>query len=159
MIDKSVRVLAVSLAVLGIGCLPGFAPSVFGENSDFLRENSQQSHQGTQLPTGRSLVFQEQGVLTNGDFIIPADGSLFDEYVFEGSAGQTVTITVESTDFDTYLAIFTSDGIFVGENDDIDRSNKNSSLTVTLPKNGGYGVLVNGTDPNSRGRYTLRVLE
>ncbi|MCU0547423.1 MAG: PPC domain-containing protein [Oscillatoriaceae cyanobacterium Prado104] len=110
-----------------------------------------------QTPTGRSLLLQERGVLASGDSVLPSDSSLYDEYTFQGKAGQSVTISVESSDFDTYVAILSPDGKLLGENDDFDRSTKNSVLTVTLPSDATYRVIVNGYDRNSRGQYNLSV--
>ena len=103
------------------------------------------------------LLLQEQGVLASGDSVLPSDNSLYDQYTFQGSAGQTVTITVESAEFDTYVAIITPDEKLLAENDDINQSNKNSGLTATLPRNGTYRVIVNGYDNNSRGGYAVSV--
>ena len=110
-----------------------------------------------QTQTGRSLLLQEQGVLASGDSVLPSDNSLYDEYTFEGVAGQSVTLTVESSDFDTYVAVFSPDGKLLIENDDINQSSKNSGLTVTIPSNGTYRVIVNGYDNNSRGGYAVSV--
>jgi len=110
-----------------------------------------------QTNTGRSLLLQEQGVLASGDSVLPSDNSLYDQYTFQGTAGQSVTVTVESSDFDTYVAVFSPDGKLLRENDDINQSSKNSGLTVTIPSNGTYRVIVNGYDNKSRGRYALSV--
>jgi hypothetical protein len=86
---------------------------------------------------------------------------LYDEYTFEGTQGQTVVITVESTDFDTYLAIFNSQIELLGENDDVTQQNSNSELTVTLTESGRYRVMVNAAEPlpKGRGKYSLTVRE
>jgi uncharacterized protein YecT (DUF1311 family) len=110
-----------------------------------------------QITTGRSLLLQEQGVLASGDSVLPSDNSLYDQYTFQGTAGQSITVTVESSDFDTYVAVFSPDGKLLRENDDINQSSKNSGLTVTIPSNGTYRVIVNGYDNKSRGRYALSV--
>lgn len=110
-----------------------------------------------QTNTRRLFLLQEQGALASGDSVLPSDNSLYDEYTFQGTAGQSVTVTVESSDFDTYVAVFSPDGKLLGENDDLNQSSKNSRLTVTIPSNGTYRVIVNGYDNKSRGRYALSV--
>lgn len=105
----------------------------------------------------RSLILQEQGALAMGDSVLPSDNSLYDEYTFEGRAGQSVTITLESSDFDTYVALFAPNGRLVGENDDRSDSDNNATLTVTLPVSGRYRVIVNAYDSTGQGRYTLTV--
>ena len=126
----------------------------------------------TQIPTvepgpspdaGSSKVILEQnGELTPGkSSVLALDSSLYDEYTFEGTQGQKVVVTVESTDFDTYLAIFNSKGELLAENDDATQQNSNSELTVTLSANGRYRVIVNAYDPppKGRGKYSLTVRE
>ncbi|MEG4229148.1 peptidase [Microcoleus sp. N9_B2] len=112
---------------------------------------------------GSSKVLLEQnGELTPAkSSVLPSDSSLYDEYTFEGIQGQKVVVTVESTEFDTYLAIFNSQGELLAENDDATQQNSNSELTVTLSANGRYRVIVNAYDPppKGRGKYSLTVRE
>ncbi|MEB3882162.1 PPC domain-containing protein [Lyngbya sp. CCY1209] len=105
------------------------------------------------------MILEEEGVLEEGDSVLPADGSLYDEYTFSGQEGQTVTIRVESSEFDTYLALFTPDDELLEEHDDIDETNTNSQITVTLPSTGIYRVIVNAYDDQGRGEYLLQVSE
>ncbi|MEK0195989.1 PPC domain-containing protein, partial [Microcoleus anatoxicus] len=74
-----------------------------------------------------------------------------------GRAGQSVTISVESRDFDTLVILLTPDGKKLATNDDISRSNTNSALTFTLPASGRYVVVVNAYKKGERGRYNLTV--
>ena len=96
------------------------------------------------------------GTLEAGDSLLE-DNSLYDVYTFEASAGQSVSILLESTDFDTYLLLVHSSGETVGENDDIGPINTNSSLSGVLPVDGVYAVVVNAHDASGRGDYRLRV--
>ena len=108
------------------------------------------------------VILEQNGELTPAkSSVLPSDSSLYDEYTFEGTQGQKVVVTVESTDFDTYLAIFNSQGELVGENDDVTQQNSNSELTVTLTESGRYRVIVNAYDPlpKGRGKYSLTVRE
>jgi len=89
--------------------------------------------------------------------VLSSDGSLYDEHTLDGVAGQTVTITLESPDFDTYLFLIGPDGNVVAENDDISAENLNSELTVTLEADGVYTIVANGFDAQSQGAYTLTV--
>jgi len=115
-------------------------------------------------PDGGSskVILEQNGELTPAkSSVLPSDSSLYDEYTFEGTQGQKVLITVESTEFDTYLAIFNSQGELLGENDDATQQNSNSEISVTLSANGRYRVIVNAYDPppEGRGKYSLRVRE
>lgn len=107
------------------------------------------------IPTG-DIILEESGVLASGDAIAP-DGTLYDEFTFEGEAGQSVTITLESTEFDTYLAVVDRESNLVAENDDLSSSTTNSEVSFTLPVSGPYLIIVNGYSTRDRGRYTLTV--
>lgn len=102
------------------------------------------------------VLFQREGVLEDGDEVLQSDNSLYDIYTFSGQARQQITIDLESDEFDTYLAIFNSDGSLLGENDDTPGST-NSSITMTLPADGDYLIVVNGYDSSDLGRYLLTV--
>ncbi|MEG3897965.1 MULTISPECIES: pre-peptidase C-terminal domain-containing protein [unclassified Microcoleus] len=106
------------------------------------------------------VILEQNGELTPAkSSVLPSDSSLYDEYTFEGTQGQKVVVTVESTEFDTYLAIFNSQGELLAENDDATQQNSNSELTVTLSANGRYRVIVNAYEPppKGRGKYSLTV--
>jgi hypothetical protein len=108
------------------------------------------------------VILEQNGELTpTKSSVLPSDSSLYDEYTFEGTQGQKVVITVESTEFDTYLALLNSQGEILGENDDVTQQNSNSELTVTLSASGRYRVIVNAYDPppKGRGKYTLTIRE
>lgn len=85
------------------------------------------------------------------------DESLFDRHSFAGAAGQSVTVFLNSRDFDPYLLVMTADNETIAENDDINENDVNSRLTVTLPKNGMYSVLANSYNHVGLGDYTLTV--
>ncbi|MEB3281972.1 MAG: PPC domain-containing protein [Lyngbya sp.] len=108
-------------------------------------------------PQSSDLILDEQGELGEGDSVLASDGSLYDEYTFEGTEGQEVTISLDSSEFDTYLAIFTPDNKLLEEHDDINQSNSNSQITVTLPSDGVYRVIVNSYDDKGRGKYNLKI--
>jgi hypothetical protein len=110
-------------------------------------------------PSDRSnrLILEEQGTLDGTDTVLPSDGSRYDEYSFEAEAGQAVTIRLESSDFDPYVALFSPNGQLVGENDDANQSEKNAVLTLTLPMTGRYRVVVNAYDSTGQGQYLLTV--
>ena len=109
-------------------------------------------------PTAPSrAILQEEGALVAGGPVLPSDNSLYREYTFEGRSGQSVTISLESTDFDPYVAIFGPNNRLLAENDDASDANKNALLSVTLPATGRYRIVVNAYDASGRGRYTLTV--
>ncbi|MFP4007562.1 MAG: pre-peptidase C-terminal domain-containing protein, partial [Spirulinaceae cyanobacterium] len=116
--------------------------------------NPNQARRAT--PSG-GILLQQQGILGPGARVLQADGRLYNEYMFEGQAGQTVTITLQSPDFDTYLILLDENGRKIGENDDISASNTNSQLRLTLPRAGVYRAIVNAYDRRGRGRYLLTI--
>jgi S1-C subfamily serine protease len=103
------------------------------------------------------FLLQEEGNLSSNSFVLPDDGSLFEEHVFQGRAGQTVTITLESREFDTYLILLDPNDQLVDYNDDISSDNLNSSLTVRLSETGSYRIIAKSYDPSGRGRYWVTV--
>ncbi|MEO0558892.1 MAG: hypothetical protein AAF170_11985 [Bacteroidota bacterium] len=88
--------------------------------------------------------------LTASDALRPADG-----YTFTLSSGQTATVRMESSAFDTYLKAFLN-GDFHSRNDDYDGSRSVSQLTLSQP--GTYEVLAGGFSGTANtGSYTLSV--
>ena len=93
------------------------------------------------------------GQLTNADCRLD-DGSYADFYSYTGSAGQNVTITLNSSSFDAYTGITNETGTFVVEDDD-GGGGTNARLTTTLPADGLYIILANSAFPNQFGDYSL----
>ncbi|MFB2972979.1 trypsin-like peptidase domain-containing protein [Aerosakkonema sp. BLCC-F183] len=106
---------------------------------------------------GENFILQQEGVLGPGTAVLPSDGSFYRVYSFEGNAGQSVTITLESADFDPYLALLGPDGQKLAENNNVTQNDRNSVLTVTLPRAGVYRAVVNTYKAGSRGRYLLTI--
>ena len=113
------------------------------------------SQQGS--PQQGRVLLQQQGTLGPGAPVLQSDGSFYREHTFQGSAGQTITVSLESSDFDTYLMVLDSNEQLLGQNDDISANNTNSSLTLTLPATGTYRVIANTFDHTGNGQYTLEV--
>ncbi|MGD1806285.1 pre-peptidase C-terminal domain-containing protein [Dapis sp. BLCC M126] len=107
----------------------------------------------------QEVILQQEGTLGDGDLVLPSDESIYDEHTFEGIEGQVVNVTLESPDFDTYLAVFSPTGELLGEHDDVNQKNTNSQLTITLPVTGKYRVIVNSYDKTGRGEYNLKVIQ
>jgi hypothetical protein len=99
----------------------------------------------------------ERGSLGTGDKTIPDDGSFYDSYPLEGKAGDSFIITLESDEFDTFLAIMDAKGTIIEQNDDIDDKNSNSLLRITLPDDGVYSLIVNAYNEGGKGKYVLTV--
>ncbi len=110
----------------------------------------------TTSPQGSGSVLRQQGSLGPGDDTLN-DGSFYEEYRFQGRAGQTVRLRLSSDVFDTYLILLDEQGNRLGENDDRSPDDTNSELVVTLPQNGSYRVIVNAFDRTGQGAFLLTV--
>ena len=98
-----------------------------------------------------------QGRFQDGDAQLTS-GEYVDVYVFEGRAGQQVTVQMSSSDVDSYVMIRGPSG-FTEFNDDRDDGDVDSRLTVRLPANGQYRIQATTFAPGESGRYTLSLLE
>lgn len=98
---------------------------------------------------------QASGVLTPSDPRLN-DNSVYHAYLYEGQAGETITIEVNSSDFDAYAIIQDQSRNKLGEDDDSGEGT-DALLTFTLPYTGAYRILANAYRAGAYGRYTLRV--
>jgi len=104
----------------------------------------------------QGFLLARQGELNQGSKKYE-DGSLYNEYLFEGQSGQLITIRLTSDEFDTFLALFDNSGTNVlSQNDDAD-GESNSRITITLPYSGVYRIFVNGYGESDLGNYTLTI--
>jgi hypothetical protein len=79
------------------------------------------------------------------------------EYTFPGSAGQPIVIDLKSRAFDHNITLFDSSGKKIAEKTGNSQNRRESQITVKLPSNGTYKVVVKGGDRTSKGTYTLSV--
>lgn len=82
------------------------------------------------LPVRADTVLQEVGT------IYPAEST----YTFDGKAGQTMTITLESADFDPVLSLLDASESEIASNDDFGGT-LNSTIIIALPADGLYTVV------------------
>ncbi len=104
-----------------------------------------------------SLPIQTEGTLNSNSRIFESDGSRYEEFPFDGRAGQQVTIALDSREFDPFLLLVGPDGEVVEYNDDVSGNSLNAGMSVTLPLNGRYYVYANALDSSGFGRFMLRV--
>ena len=134
-----------------------------GETGNYsLRAATTSARPTTQTPGGtrpapQGVILREQGVLGANSQVLEEDGSLYDQYQFQGQQGQRVTISMESSEFDTYLLLVDPNGQLVDQNDDGSQGSTNSQIVATLPSSGTYTIIANAYDSSGRGRYTITV--
>ena len=93
----------------------------------------------------------QQSIIETGGTIVPAESV----HTFEGQAGKTVTIILESEDFDTVLSLQTVTGEEIAFNDDFGGS-LNSRIVAELPTSGTYRVVARSYSGNG-GDFNLVV--
>jgi hypothetical protein len=88
------------------------------------------------------------------------DGAFYDCYAIDAQAGDTWTVTLQSEDFDTYLAIGSGSGCgssmsVFGTNDDGEGIGLNSRLSYSFDYSGRYLVRATSLSDGETGRYTI----
>ncbi|MBB4637269.1 DUF4344 domain-containing metallopeptidase [Longimicrobium terrae] len=110
--------------------------------------------QGTPIRAGQSV----QGRLASGDPVL-TDQSLYDLFVYQGSPGEQIEVTMSSSDFDTFLGggEDAASAVTGADHDDDGGGGTNSQLRVTVGSNGRYVIRANSLQGNVTGAYTLAV--
>lgn len=98
-------------------------------------------------------------LMTTSATSIRRPGSYSAFYSFQGTAGQTVAISLSSAQFDTYLYLAGPSGTLVGENDDNGASSDSripvGSGLFNLPVTGAYTIEATTYSTNTFGAYAL----
>ena len=100
------------------------------------------------------------GVLQTGDCTtVFGDGSFSDLYTFNGTAGDQIAIALNSSAFDTYLALFNSGGMSIAQNNN-GGGGTNARIPAnggffTLPVTGAYFIAANTFEPAGSGAYSI----
>lgn len=105
----------------------------------------------TAAPIGQPV----NGALARGDRTLDS-GEFMDEFTVQGRAGQRLVVSMQSSQFDTYLFVRGPNG-FAEDNDDAPGGGTNSVIDVTLPADGAYRVVATSFAPGESGAYALRV--
>ena len=85
-----------------------------------------------------------QAALGTDDCTFP-DGSYYEAYSFQGTAGQVVTIDLKAAGFDTLLGLFDPSGEILDVNDD-GPSGTDSQIVAELPVTGTYVIMATSFD-------------
>lgn len=97
----------------------------------------------------------ESGRLASGDRTL-SSGEYADEYSFEGRRGQRVTVDLRSSAFDPYLIVRPPQGDQT-DNDDHEGDAHRSLVSLELPMDGTYKVIVTSYKSGETGAYDLRI--
>jgi serine protease Do len=110
------------------------------------------------LPAFAQLPMQ-CGTLVAGQFHIlspiASDGSFYNWWDFQGTAGQTVTIDMHSILFDTNLVLIDPAGRPVAQNDDAATDRTDSHIAFTLTQTGTWQIVANSILGGQVGDYKL----
>ena len=106
----------------------------------------------TEISVGDSYAGQ---LVAGGDSL--ADGAWFEPFWFSGEAGDTVTMSIASIDFNAYLLLADSTYTII-ETDDDSGGECNPHLSYVLPESGGYYLYVSSTYRNKIGQYEVSIL-
>ncbi len=109
---------------------------------------------------GPANVLEWKGAIAQGDPTLP-DGSHFDEYSFDGRAGDYVVVTMDSDEVDPYVIVAVNhfpcwEWEVVGFDDD-SGPGLDAYLPLVLPGMRKYYVAANTAFENDFGAYRLRV--
>lgn len=108
--------------------------------------------------TLQSFVAVVRGELAYGDTIedtlLDEDG---DRWTFSGTAGDSITISLSSADFDAYLELYDAAGALLITNDDDGEGLDALIRAFSLPTDGTYTIVARSIGRNGLGTYTLIV--
>jgi len=120
----------------------------FGGGTQSVATSSRQRDVSS-LATGQTIT----GRLEQGDGQLD-DGEYRDIYVFDGQAGQSVSIDMTSSEFDTYLALVVPTGDPI-QNDDYEGSTNRSRIDLTLRETGRFRIVATSYQAGNTGSYQL----
>ncbi len=93
-------------------------------------------------------ILQQRGTLKEGESR---------EHSFQGRANQSITIDLKSRSFEHLITIIAPSGNKIVDIKAIRPEKRESQITVKLPSNGTYKIVVQVLDRTSKGSYTLSV--
>lgn len=96
---------------------------------------------------------QVSGALTSAS-VLRTDDTYMDGYFYDARAGEQITATLRSPDFDSWLTMDQPDGQFRKWDDD-SAGGQDSRLTVTFPAAGRYLIVAGTVGKHTTGHYTL----
>lgn len=115
--------------------------------------------------TNCELVFVVRNVSTNQHiaandclWTVPTDPPIYaDGFYILLRAGQSITVSMNSTDVDSYLEIVRLGGTSVAQNDNRDATTKDAGLTFTATATDYYAIVARTAVPSQTGAYQLSI--
>jgi predicted Zn-dependent protease len=108
-------------------------------------------------PISSIVILAEDGVLKS-DVAQGFSQNSFNSHNFTARAGQSVTITAESSDFVPVLILLDPQGKNIAVSRQVNRNQFQSELQITLPQNGVYTLQVGGANSAVQsGKYSLKI--
>ena len=101
--------------------------------------------------TGELII---NGTLNENSEQFEHDGSYFQLHTFTGKAGDVISIELNSSEFDAYLALMDPKFKGIAKNDN-GGEGSNAKITITLPTTGTYTVVVKAFEKGQQGSYKL----
>ena len=158
-VNTSIFTTGENSGSIGIGfaiATPQIRPFISAVQSGTASTSSSRQNRTSRTPSqiviDGSAVFDR---LDSSSSVLP-DNSYFNAHTFDGRAGQRISITMTSTQVDSYLLLYGPNQEFLGENDDAGNS-RNARLDITLPVNGTYYIFANSYGANEQGQYELSI--
>ena len=81
-------------------------------------------------------------------------GSFYDDHEFEGKAGESIAITLTSSDFNADFVLISPEYNWLVQPSN--NEGKTARLMLTLPRSGLYRILATSSQPGAKGAYQLR---
>ncbi len=85
------------------------------------------------------------------------DGTPYQAFLFDGRAGESITIDMKSRDFDSYLVLRKPGSAEDLTADDDAGGGMDAQVFYTLPTAGTYEIRANAVSASARGRFTLKL--
>lgn len=98
------------------------------------------------------------GALAATDPTLP-DGSHYDVWRYEGTAGERVQVTMRSDELDSHLLLYAEppEGLELIAEDDDGAGGLDAEIARTLPRDGAYAILANSFGSGEVGSYRIRL--
>jgi pre-peptidase len=156
---STVRASAIALSFLVLGTATARAASSTPSPEAGLRKIRNGVHPSQAfacVTQGTSCNTTVSGSLTSDDCVLEFDGSNYDAWTFQGTAGQTVRITMHAG-FDAYLILFDPQGNALDENNDYPGLGNDARITWDIDQTGTYKIYANSYQAGMTGAYTLEL--